>query len=497
MVLINSLFAMPAFQKSFGSPIEGSPGEYEVSAAWQTGISNGALIGEILGLFFAGWLTERYGYKRTMIGALSILAGFVFILFFAQDLPMLLVGEILCGIPWGVFQTLTCTYAAEVCPVKLRPYLTTYVNLCWVLGQFLSSGVLKGVSTLPATDPWAYKIPFALQWFWPIPLITGIAFAPESPWWLVRRDRIEDAKHALLRLTSRDQKETFDADETMNMIIYTNEFEKAQQEGTSYKECFRGRNLRRTEIVCVTWAVQTFCGSTFMGYSTYFYEAAGLDSSMAFSLSLGQYGLGAIGTLSSWWLMSKFGRRTLYLWGAIIMAILLFTIGCMGLISQSNTAAQWAIGSLLLIYTYTYDTTVGPVCYSLISELSSTRLRNKTVVLARNFYNITGISTNVLTPMMLNPTAWNWGAKAGFFWAGTCTVCAVWIFVRLPEPKGRTYAELDMLFEEKVSARDFSKTIVNPFEKTVFRESSPAPAKEDLGVEVIETAPTTSGQEKV
>lgn len=81
----------------------------------------------------------------------------------------------------GVFQTLTTTYASEVTPVALRPYLTTYVNLCWVLGQFLASAVLKGVSLRP--DEWAYRIPYALQWMWPVPLIIGVFFAPESPWW--------------------------------------------------------------------------------------------------------------------------------------------------------------------------------------------------------------------------------------------------------------------------------------------------------------------------
>ena len=61
---------------------------------------------------------------------------------------------------------------------------------------------------------------------------------------------------------------------------------------------------------------------------------------------------------------------------------------------------------------------------------------------------------------MLNPSAWNWGAKAGFFWAGTCALCAVWTYFRLPEPKGRTYGELDVLFERGVSARKFKTTEV-------------------------------------
>lgn len=427
-------------------------------------MSNGALIGEVLGLFFAGIIADKYGFKKTMLGALAMLTCFIFIVFFAQNLPMLLAGEILCGLPWGVFQTLTTTYAAEVCPTALRAYLTTYVNLCWVFGQFLSSGVLKGVSG--RTDAFAYKLPFALQWMWPVPLIIGIAFAPESPWWLVRKGRTEDAKEVLVRLTS-SKVENFNADETVAMMTHTNEFEKSQSEGTSYWDCFKGTDLRRTEIVCCVWAVQTLCGATFMGYSTYFYQQAGLDVSDSFSLSLGQYALGAVGTMSSWFLMAKFGRRTLYLSGQAIMFTLLLITGLLGIIPAGNTGAQWAIGSMLLAYTFAYDATVGPVCYSLVAELSSTRLRQKTVVLARNFYNIMGIMTNILTPRMLNPSAWGWGAKSALFWSGLCAVCFLWTFFRLPEPKGRTYAELDMLFETKTSARKFSSTAVDPFATTV------------------------------
>ena len=210
LVLITSLFGLPAFQRRFGDRLP--DGTYQLSAAWQSGLSNGASIGEIFGLLAVGIIVERVGYKKTMIGALVMVTCFIFLLFFAQNLPMLLVGEILCGLPWGAFQTLTTTYASEVCPVALRAYLTTYVNLCWVIGQFLSSGVLKGVAT--ATGPIGYKLPYGLQWMWPVPLIIGISFAPESPWWLVRRGRKDDAKKSLLRLTSRTQAD-FDPDATM------------------------------------------------------------------------------------------------------------------------------------------------------------------------------------------------------------------------------------------------------------------------------------------
>ncbi len=76
------------------------------------------------------------------------------------------------------------------------------------------------------------------------------------------------------------------------------------------------------------------------------------------------------------------------------------------------------------------------MCYSLVAEIPSTRLKIKTVVLARNFYNFGGIINYILMPKMLLSTEWNWGAFTGFFWAGVNALLIVWCFFRLPEPKG-------------------------------------------------------------
>jgi SP family general alpha glucoside:H+ symporter-like MFS transporter len=135
--LVASLFAYGPFQRAFGE--QQPDGSYQVTAAWQSGLTNGALVGEVLGLFATGIVVEKFGYRKSLIGALLACVAFIFIIFFAKSLPVLLVGEILIGIPWGLFQTVTTTYASEVCPVVLRPYLTTYVNLCWVMGQLIAS----------------------------------------------------------------------------------------------------------------------------------------------------------------------------------------------------------------------------------------------------------------------------------------------------------------------------------------------------------------------
>ncbi|KAF2798069.1 putative maltose permease [Melanomma pulvis-pyrius CBS 109.77] len=454
LVLISSLFAFPPFTKKYGTI--GKSGKYQIPAPWQAALSNGARIGEITGLLLNGILAERFGFKKTMVGTLAFLTALIFIPFFSQNLQTLLAADILMGIPWGVFQTLTCSYAAEVCPVVLRPYLTTYVNMMWGVGQLIASGVLRAM--LSRTDQWAYRIPFALQWMWSVPLMVAISFAPESPWWLVRRGRVDEARTALKRLSMTSQDEM---DNTISMMRHTDEVEKEISAGTSYWDCFKGVNLRRTEITSIVWIIQAASGASLMGYAAYFFQQAGLPTSISFDFSMSLYSVAIIGVAISWFAMNHLGRRTLYVGGLCAMVSAMLAVGFASI--PTTKGSPFAIGSLLLVFTLCYDITVGTVAYSIVTEMPSSRLRTKTIVIGRALYNVQGIINGVITPYMLNPDSWNWKGKAGFFWAGTGLCCLVWAYFRLPEPKGRTYAEMDVLFEQKISARKFKIAVVDPF----------------------------------
>jgi MFS transporter, SP family, general alpha glucoside:H+ symporter len=188
---------------------------------------------------------------------------------------------------------------------------------------------------------------------------------------------------------------------------------------------------------------------------------AGLDTTVSFDFSIGNYGIAITGVFISWFAMTYLGRRTIYVGGLACCVTVMFTIGFVNL--AHTTAAAYATGSLLLVFTLMYDITVGTLAYSLVTEIPSSRLRTKTIVLARALYNCQGIINGVITPYMLNPDYWNWSGKAGFFWGGLGTVYLVWAYFRLPEPKGRTYEEIDVLFEQKVSARKFRTTKVDLF----------------------------------
>lgn len=402
--LLPNFYAFPPFREKYGEYVP-SDDSYQVPAPWQAGLSNGANVGSIIGLIINGWISERIGYRKTVMGCLVMITGFIAILFTAPNVQQLLAGEILMGLPWGVFQTLTISYASEVCPVALRGHLTTYINFCWGIGQVIGIGAIKGM--VGRTDQWAYRLPFALQWIWPVPLLIGVFFAPESPWWLVRKGRLEEAKKALERLTSMNRETDFDADETVAMMVHTTALENKITAGAGYLDCFKGTDLRRTEIVCMCWAIQNMSGNAFSGYSTYFLEQAGLDPSNALSFALGQYSINCVGVFGAWFLMGwGIGRRRLYLFGLCGLFTMLLILGFLGLVPESQTdAASLAAGSIMLVWALCYQLSVGTVCYSLVAEMSTRRLQIKTIVLGRACYNIIGIICSVLTPYMLNPVS--------------------------------------------------------------------------------------------
>ena len=84
------------------------------------------------------------------------------------------------------------------------------------------------------------------------------------------------------------------------MMIHTNELEIQQTSGTSYIDCFKNADLRRTELTVMTWVIQQTSGSPMMGWGTYFLLQVGLSGDSAYSIGVGQSAMGFVGTVASW-----------------------------------------------------------------------------------------------------------------------------------------------------------------------------------------------------
>lgn len=335
--------------------------------------------------------------------------------------------------------------------MALRGILTSYINLCFVMGQLIANGVIAGTSKLDTH--WAYSAPFAAQWVWPLVILIGWPFAPESPWWLVRKDRIADAEASLKRLASP----SVDVKPTLAMIIETDRLEQELEAGSTYRDCFTKINMRRTEVAIGVYSIQVISGVYLVGYATYFFTLAGLQTSDAFSMSCGYLALGFVGTVFSWFLILRYGRRQIYNYGLAGLVVLMFVIGIMDCTPgySDKKGVIWAQSTLMLIWNFCYDASIGPLCFVILCEVSATKVRGKTIALSTAVQALLGIVMTVANPYMLNADQANMRGKIGFFYGGLSAFALVWAYFRIPETKGRTYEELDIMFSRDVPTRQF------------------------------------------
>ncbi|EXJ57714.1 uncharacterized protein A1O5_12504 [Cladophialophora psammophila CBS 110553] len=459
-ILVPNFYAYPTFQRKYGEFVgvtEQTKSGYQLSATWMAAIGTASGVGAVLGTVLNGYLVDRFGQKRVLLGALCVLSCLIFMTFFAPNIQVLMIGQFLCGFPWGIFATVAPSYSSEVLPMALRAYLSSFTNMSFIIGQIICAIVLR--IFLERDDEWGFRIPFGFQWIWPTFLIPLLSFAPESPWYLVRKGRLDEAEKSLRRLQSRTAK--IDPKETLANIIHTNNLEQSLQIGTSYIDCFRGFELRRTEIACLCFAGQNFSGLSFGYNATYFYEQVGLSAETTYTLSLFGTGLALLATLANWFLvMPYFGRRKIYTTSMLVMALILYVIGVLNVWTSHNFIA-FSQALLTLLWTIVFQLSVGQLGWSLPGEVSSTRLRTKTICLARNAYYLVGFIGGVVQPYMMNPQALNWRGYTGLFWGTTAILTWVWAWFRLPETKDRTYEELDILFAKRIDAREFESTNVH------------------------------------
>ena len=102
----------------------------------------------------------------------------------------------------------------------------------------------------------------------PTPLAILVFCAPESPWWLVRKGRLQEAAHAVERLGRRSRTK---ASETVAMMRRVVELEKSEKE-PNHLELFKGTDLYRTLIVCGVYLAQNLTGNLIANQAVYFFE---------------------------------------------------------------------------------------------------------------------------------------------------------------------------------------------------------------------------------
>lgn len=449
--LVGTLIAIPQFQHDFGVKLP--EGSFVVQAKWQSAFNLGVPVGQVLGAFSIGWPLQKLGRRRTLAGCCTVTLVTVALQTSSQNRPQILIAELINGIVIGAYPVIAPTYISEVTPVVSRGIASAFINLSFVIGQLVASGVLAGCQA--RTDRWAYDIPFATQLIFPVIILVLLPFCPESPWWLVRKGEEQKAERALRRLTNG----SVDTSALLAHIKVTTTIEDLETEQSRFIDCFQKTDLRRTIICVMVYAIQPLVGNFLViGYAVYFFELAGLETSAAFNLGVGLLGVGFVGTTLSWPLLQRLGRRTIYNKGTCILVVLVFLVGILDVVpgyGTSNTGVVWAQCSMMVVYNFFYDLTIGPLCFVYLSETSSAKLRDKTIALATTVNALINVACAVGIPYAINPDQGNLRGKLAFIFFGLSLPCLVWLFLALPETKGKTFDEIDLLFQKKIPTKHF------------------------------------------
>jgi SP family general alpha glucoside:H+ symporter-like MFS transporter len=315
---------------------------------------------------------------------------------------------------------------------------------------------------------------FVGQWVFAAIAIPFTPFMPESPWWLSRKGRQAEALHSLRRLGYT----VLDAENHLAFIQLTDAKAREETSGTSYFGCFRKANRRRTWITVMPLTVQALSGVAFIsGYSTYYFQLAGLTVKRSFELSCAAQGLSIAGNIASWFIIDRVGRRPLIVYGMWFLTALLLVTG--GLATSSEPNLLLGTVGLIMFYNFAFNIVIGAVAYTIIAEIPTARLRTKTIAISITIQQAIYTIEIFVLPYIFNPDQANLGAKTAFIFGGFSVICCMVLWIFMPETANRSFQEIDEMFFHQVPPRKF-KTYVTQ------TQSSAADLHSDVKTEDID-----------
>ncbi|KAK1623825.1 maltose permease [Colletotrichum phormii] len=216
-------------------------------------------------------------------------------------------------------------------------------------------------------------------------------------------------------------------EETLAIMEATLEKEKALSKGgASYFDCFRGTNLRRTTIVCMVYLTQQFAGAQLVvGYLSYFFTIAGVGNPIGIAQVC--YSIQLLGNI---------------------------LIGGLG-VPKTNQSALTAMVALMALWGFIFQLSIGASGYAVGGETESPRLRQKTYFINVMSNTAAACLVTQLMPFLINPSNANLGGKVAFVFFGPSLLCSIYLYFCFPEMKGRSYLELENMFQKRLPTRAF------------------------------------------
>ncbi|XP_072986410.1 probable inositol transporter 2 [Typha latifolia] len=312
----------------------------ERSTLLQETIVSMAVAGAIIGAGFGGWMNDRFGRKPSILIA-DVLFLIGAIVMAAAPIPgIIILGRIFVGLGVGMASMTSPLYISEASPARIRGALVSTNGLLITGGQFLAYLINLAFTKAPGTWRWMLGvagIPALLQFILMLSL-------PESPRWLYRKGRQEEATDILRKIYP-----SHEVDKEIEGLRDSVEAEIAEEgsigEGSligKLRRAFSSKIVRRGLVAGILCQVaQQFVGiNTVMYYSPTIVQLAGFASnSTALALSLITSGLNAFGSIVSIYFVDRTGRRRLMLLSLVGIVACLALLGGLFFAAESHSPA--------------------------------------------------------------------------------------------------------------------------------------------------------------
>ncbi|KAH8168536.1 sugar transporter domain-containing protein [Sarocladium implicatum] len=440
-----NIISVPRFREDFGEPYDG---DYVIPAEWQSAFQGAPVASGVFGALGCGMVADWLGRRAVIIICLVVSFASITMEFVATDNALFFGGKFLNGFAIGALASVTVSYIGEITPTALRGMLTCFSALAYTLGPLTVALIVNWTGELD--NRWAYRAVFCAQYGFAVIATVFVPFMPESPWWLASKGKDEKALKALHRLGSKGEI----GEKRLAAIKRTLEEVKQETAGVTYLECFRKSNLRRTIVSIAPLCIQSLSGITFAAsYSTYYMQLAGYSTAESFKLQIVQQVISLVGNVMSWYLVDRVGRRNLTFYGLLILMVILTIMA--GLAVAGTSSAITGTVAMILLYCWWYNVTIGATAYTILCEVSTSRLRVKTIAIGLGAQYLLNMMWSFVLPYLFNPDQANLGARLGFVFSGLAILSLIFLWFYLPETAGRTYEELDEMFIKKVPARKF------------------------------------------
>ena len=400
-----------------------------------------ALIGCLIGALAAGVMSDKFGRKRLLVLASVLFAITSIGNALAHSFTSFVAWRMFGGAAIGLASGLSPLYIAEIAPASMRGRLVSLNQLTIVIGillaQIVNWSLVRGLPP-GATDEFIASSWFgqtAWRWMFGLTAIPSLLFfagmlvVPESPRWLAKNKRADEAKAILARIGGEQY-----ATAAMVEIDTTlaNETEKVD-----FRALLDPRMLR-VLVLGVTLAVfQQWCGiNVIFNYAEEIFKAAGYDISNVLANIAWTGSVNLVFTFVALGTVDRFGRRPLMLVGSIGLAVIYTALG----LCYAKGVTGLPVLLLVLAAIGCYAMSLAPITWVVISEIFPNRIRGAAMSVAVMALWIACFILTYTFPI-LNKAL---GAH-GTFWlyAGICVCGFLFVLRRLPETKGRSLEQIE------------------------------------------------------